>query len=371
MPEANKELSSHLLHRDDYIWDERDEPHLRRKVAILEKYPQVKELFGSDPNTKYFCFMIVALQLLTCYMIKDSTSWLSYLFVAYAIGGTLNHSCTSAIHETTHCVVFESQMANYLMAIFVNLPLGVPAAMSFKKYHHEHHQYQGVDGLDTDIGTWFEANYIQSTIAKLFNVIFMSFFYSLRALFVRPKPPTAWELVNMAIQVVFNVSVVYFWGWSALLYFLLSTFLGLGLHPLTGHFIQEHYVTSSDNQETYSYYGLANLLLLNVGYHNEHHDFPRIPGSRLPMLKKIAPEFYENLEYKKSYIYTIYEYIFTNGYGTYDRVKRTKKSHDQGRRAVFHKSKVTGHDCTNGTDVVPSGDVSNANPAEQQTKKDL
>jgi sphingolipid delta-4 desaturase len=74
--------------------------------------------------------------------------------------------------------------------------------------------------------------------------------------------------------------------------------------------------------ETCSYYGPLNYLTFNVGYHVEHHDFPSIPGSRLPLVKKIAPEFYDNLHHHTSWCYVLYKYITDPEVGPYSRVKR-------------------------------------------------
>jgi sphingolipid delta-4 desaturase len=229
--------------------------------------------------------------------------------------------------------------------------MGVPAAMTFKRYHHEHHQYQGVDVIDTDIGTKIEGDKLRHPILKLLNVMFLSAFYGLRPLITNPKAPTAWELLNSTIVFGFDALVYYFVGPKALGYFLLSTFLGLGLHPCSGHFIQEHFVFN-EGQETYSYYGPLNYVMLNVGYHVEHHDFPRIPGSRLPLVKKIAPEFYDNLKSYNSWSKVIYDYIMTDGITPFNRVKRTKEDHDIARRRGIKKGQKE-HDCVGGNDGLP------------------
>ena len=90
---------------------------------------------------------------------------------------------------------------------------------------------------------------------------------------------------------------------------------------MAGHFIAEHY-TVDRNTETYSYYGILNLVSYNVGYHNEHHDFPTILWSKLPELRKIAPEFYETLLQYTSWTCCIYDYITNDNMGPFCRVKR-------------------------------------------------
>jgi len=75
-----------------------------------------------------------------------------------------------------------------------------------------------------------------------------------------------------------------------------------------------------------------NFLNLNVGYHTEHHDFPMVPWNRLPMIRKLAPEFYEKLPHHKSYIKVIYRfnknkkyilsYIFDKNLGPWSRIIR-------------------------------------------------
>ena len=84
-----------------------------------------------------------------------------------------------------------------------------------------------------------------------------------------------WEYVNLAFTAVSDVLILQFLGVRGFLYLFMSLWFGYGLHPAAGHFIQEHY-TFDDGQETYSYYGSLNFFLLNVGYHNEHHDFTRV-----------------------------------------------------------------------------------------------
>jgi sphingolipid delta-4 desaturase len=105
----------------------------------------------------------------------------------------------------------------------------------------------------------------------------------------------------------------------------MSSFFAGSLHPCAAHFIAEHYLWDGQEQETYSYYGPLNYLAYNVGYHNEHHDFPSIPWTRLPKLRALAPEFYDSIPSHPSWPMLTLHFIFDTEVGLFARVKRKDK----------------------------------------------
>jgi len=53
-----------------FTFTEIQEPHKIRRKEILSKYPQVKELFGYDPNTKYQVIAWILAQIFFFYYFK-------------------------------------------------------------------------------------------------------------------------------------------------------------------------------------------------------------------------------------------------------------------------------------------------------------
>jgi sphingolipid delta-4 desaturase len=308
--------------RNDFEWVYTEEPHKTRRKLILAKYPQIKELMGHDPRLKYTVTAMVLLQLFSAYLLRDA-SWIMIAITGYVWGGVINHSMTLAIHEISHNVAFGNQWpaANRAFGIFGNLILGIPYSVQFRKYHQEHHKYQGDEALDMDIPSRFEGLMFQRTGTKFLWVLLQPVFYTLRPLILHPKPITGQEVANLTAQLVFDIIIYYTMGIRSLVYLVGGTFLAMGLHPVAGHFISEHYMFKK-GYETYSYYGPLNLITFNVGYHNEHHDFPSIPGCNLPLVRSIAADFYDDLPYHTSWVKVIWDFIFCPEIGPYARVKR-------------------------------------------------
>ncbi len=303
---------------------------------------QVTKLCGPEPLTKYLVVLVVSLQVLCAFLLRNTPilSW-PFLLTAYAVGATANQNLFLAIHEISHNLAFRSPLANRLFAVVANLPIAIPYSASFRPYHLTHHKSLGVNGLDTDLPTAFEALFLDSIAGKAFFCTFQILFYALRPMCVYNLPLTRIHLFNIVVQLAFDYALVRFASGKALVYLVLSSFLAGSLHPCAGHFIAEHYVFEKPNKdaanpankipipETYSYYGPLNVLTYNVGLHNEHHDFPAVPWTRLPKLNQIASEFYDELPQHKSWIYVMWQFVMDKDISLWCRVKR-----EEGGRKV-------------------------------------
>ncbi|GAM84280.1 hypothetical protein ANO11243_022740 [Dothideomycetidae sp. 11243] len=346
--------------QDQFFWTYTEEPHRTRRQAIIKAHPEVLKLCGPEPLTIPVVLGVVSLQILCAYLLRN-TSMLSWPFflTAYVIGATANQNLFLAIHEISHNLAFKSGLANRLFAIVANLPIGIPYSASFRPYHLTHHKSLGVDGLDTDLPTAFEAIFLDSVLGKAFFATFQIFFYALRPMMIYNLPLSNIHLLNIIVQVAFDYVMVQTCGQQALKYFISSSFLAGSLHPCAGHFIAEHYVFDRANierqsaaaaansdlktvpvPETYSYYGILNFFTYNVGLHNEHHDFPAVPWTRLPKLNRIAHEFYDDLPCHKSWVGVLWQFVWDKEVGLWCRVKRAEGgrkvgggaslNHDQG-----------------------------------------
>jgi len=313
--------------RTSFEWMHTEEPHATRRKQILAEHPEIKSLMGPDPRLKWWVLVLVSFQMFSaCCIAAMQPSWMFLILAAYVLGGTINHSLSLAIHEIAHNLAFghSRPLLNRLLGMFANLPLIVPVSISFKKYHLEHHRYQGHDDKDMDLPTEFEGRFFHTRGGKFLWVMLQPLFYALRPVLMRPMPVSQLEVINTVLQLAFDAALIYVLGVKSFVYLISGTLLAMGLHPVAGHFISEHYMFRK-GYETYSYYGPLNAVTFNVGYHNEHHDFPNIPGSRLPQLKSMAPEWYDDLPSHSSWVRVIYDFVMDPEIGPYSRVKRVSK----------------------------------------------
>merc|ERR1711976_456012 len=135
---------------------------------------------GFDPRLKYTVLAMVLAQVVTAFFLREA-AWGTILLLGYCWGGVINHSLTLAIHEISHNLAFGNLYPKS------NRPLGIPYSTFFKKYHIEHHKYQGDDEMDVDIPSKFEARFFNASGTKFLWLLLQPLFYALRPLFLRPK----------------------------------------------------------------------------------------------------------------------------------------------------------------------------------------
>lgn len=304
----------------DFTRTQETQIHNRRRREIFKLHPEIRELSGPHILTPIAIVLVVALQLTLAWGVRDlGIGWV--LLTAYLVGAVLSHSLYTLIHECAHNLALRGSRANKAMGIVCDLALALPSATAFRTFHLLHHRHLGEEAMDPDITSPLESRMVGNSTWR--KILWMSLFSISQA--CRPmKTPDIkvspwWMAANLCAVFTVDALVLWAWGPAALAYLVASTIFALGLHPLGGRWIQEHYVTKP-GQETYSYYGLGNLVAFNIGYHNEHHDFMTVSWIRLPTIRRIAAEHYAPLESYRSWTLLLLRFLFDRNMSPYSRI---------------------------------------------------
>jgi len=313
------------MKKTSFTYSTNPEPHRGRTKRILKTHPEVRELIGKNPLSFLAITGLVALQICLAVWLQAKAWWLIFL-MAYLVGAFADHALFVMIHECAHKLIFKSRTANRLSGLLANIPQIFPSSVSFERYHIKHHSFQGVYELDADLPNKWEAKLINHYfIGKAIWFLFYPLFQAFRISRLKEiKPFDGWIALNWFLQIAFTAALWIWVGPKAVGFLVLSFFFSVGLHPLGARWIQEHYLTHGE-QETYSYYGPLNKVAFNVGYHNEHHDFPSVPWNKLPQLKQKALPYYDSLASHRSWTLLFLRFLFSRELSLFSRIVRSNR----------------------------------------------
>jgi sphingolipid delta-4 desaturase len=341
----------------DFVW------HRERARNILRDHPEVKQLFGRSPSTAFWCLGLAGAQL-TLAALMGAQSWWVMILVAYAVGSMINIGLFNLAHECNHSLIFRDKRANRWLFTLTSMPMMLPLHDSWWIEHHVHHNHLGskkdfikrrrsillmlkdrlfgylpgpaIRRMTTWITTplfWPIAAFMLTT--QLLRAVVGLIVYAVTALLTfRLKPSQLameiltdqhlvsgyrrykielWAVGYPLVCLSVLTALVYFFGWFSLIYLYLSALFFSGfLQPLTFGLIlsNSHFHGHRIYQPSSSYYGWMNWITFNFGLHTEHHDFANIPYHRLSALRKLAPEYYDNLKQTRSFAWLALLFAF-------------------------------------------------------------
>jgi sphingolipid delta-4 desaturase len=297
--------------------------HIDMRRAILKDHPEAANLRGPEPWGLLGALAILAVHWTAIYFVAQ-TNVLVVFLAAFFFGQVCIHATGALVHETAHRLVFRNPRAKLAFDLLLEV-----ISTSFARqltYQHEHvsvhHSYLGNYERDyehEDVCRFTARRAYRAkhprlqhllTAAELLvsllplgflisDKIFLPFYARATGRAVKDtqrhiassKAPSAERYLFIGVSLGVNLFLFVALGFLGWLYQIWSLSLFLGKSGVTnlGQSLSEH-PGNDEDQPTRSTYGWLNLILFNTGYHNEHHTFPDVAWSRLPRLKKIAPE---------------------------------------------------------------------------------
>jgi sphingolipid delta-4 desaturase len=325
--------------REDAVW------HRERAKAMIKAHPEIKELFGNDSSTAFWCLAAAGTQLGIALAVGYAPWWVM-LLAAYFIGSSINVMLFQLGHECVHGLVFKRQAWNRALFTLTTLPMFLSGHHTWWEEHLVHHNDMGAKkDFITRRRSFFLATRLTSPLFVPYSLL-MLVMQVLRSvvglvmyvggLFLghwKPSPRTlavladehlvsgyakdgseTWAVWYPLVNLTTCVALFLMGGWQSVVYLLASQAFFTGfLHPYCLGWVLgiSHFHGARHYQPTASHYGwLVNLASFNAGYHTEHHDLMTIPWRRMPALRKIAAEYYDNLETIPSYTWLALQFVF-------------------------------------------------------------
>lgn len=276
------------------------ELHVQRQKQILADHPEIRFLYGTDYRTQFYAYLCIISQFTLAWL--SSNSYTLAILFGMTFGPYINAGVLCFMHEATHMLIFKNPSYNRLLSIATNVAMMVPISEIFRQHHNKHHRNLGNDEFDVDVPTDYEIDLVgNSSLRKALWLMFNMIILPARSMMRLPVEVDKYLILNWVVCIGFGI-LSFFYSRSSFVFLVLSLLNSQGLHPANTRQVQRHIYngdetmrTTEERPTTYSYYGFNNWFTLNVGYHVEHHDFNRIPWSRLPELRRIAgPKWYPN-----------------------------------------------------------------------------
>ena len=318
--------------------------HNERVRALLEAHPEVRKLIGQNRWTALWCVVFAALQIGLAAALADTPFWVLAL-VAYAVGSLVNMNLFMLAHECNHGLVFRNTALNRWLFTLTTLPMFLSAHHAWWIEHHVHHSDLGAKKdfikrrrtffLLTRYNTpLFVPFAFFMLIAQALRSALGLFVYAIGLLRGQWRPGKLaltiladahlvpgyhkyrmpfWAVAYAALSLALPAALWIAFGWKAVAYLLLSQTFATGfLHPVMFGMVlsNSHFHGADRYQPTSSHYGWLNWITFNFGYHTEHHDLASVPWSRLPELRRLAAEFYDDLHQTPSYVRLALQFVF-------------------------------------------------------------
>lgn len=343
--------------KPDAVW------HRERARGMLRDHPEIRDLFGHVPANAVWCLLFAGAQVAVA-MSTVHMPWWGMLLSAYVLGGWINVCLFNLAHECNHGLIFDNKRWDRLLFTITTLPMFLPGHHTWWIEHHVHHNDLGakkdfvkrrrsallmmkdsllghtLQGRLQPLLTWittplFWPITLFMLVTQVVRAAIGLIVYFVTALFTLRLSPNdtalkiladehlisgydkygtrRWAVAYPLMSLMMLGGLYLYGGWQPIIYLLLSALFMTGfLHPVNFGLIlsNSHFHGHRACQPTASHYGWLNAITFNFGLHTEHHDLAAVPWHRLGKLRKIAPEYYDDLVKTDSYLRLALQFAF-------------------------------------------------------------